>query len=98
LEEILVDVGNSSRVGVDARLAAAEPRVSGPFRTWQALGQTWLQDAVSLANTLLAFVIARVMQRMRYAPHEGPLARRGSPRLYRFGKCRLAVRICSSIR
>ena len=66
--KILVDVGDGTRVGIDAWLAVAEPRVSGPVRPGQTLSQTWLQDAIPLAHTLPAFVIARAMQRVRHGP------------------------------
>ena len=55
-EQVLVDIGDGARIGIDARLAAAQPRIPRPVGARQAHRHARLQDAVALGDALPVFV------------------------------------------
>ena len=71
-EQVLVNIGDGARIRVDARLAPAQPRIPRPVRARQAHGHARLKDAVPLTDTLLVFVVARTIQRVRHGSHKLP--------------------------
>ena len=71
-EQVLVNIGNSARIGIDAGLASAHCRIPRTVHAGQAHGDPWLEDAVSLADTLLVFVVSRTIQRVRHGAHKLP--------------------------
>src|SRR6185295_16288473 len=72
LEEVLVDVGDGARIGIDTGLAPEKPRIPGPVRAGEAGGHARLQNAVTLTNPLLGLVVTRTVQRVRHAAHQMP--------------------------
>ena len=69
-EKVLVDIRDSARIGVDARIAPVHARIPRPVCARQAHGNPRLKDAVPGNNTLFAFVIKRTVQRMRHGSHK----------------------------
>ena len=71
-KQVLVNIGNSTRIGIDAGLASAHCRIPRPVHAGQAHGDPWLKDAVTLADKLLIFVVPRTIQRVRHGAHKLP--------------------------
>ena len=71
-EPILVDVGHGARVGVDAGVAAAQPRVAAAVAAGQTDTDARLQDAVALGHdrAVIAAAEARPVQRVRHRRDE----------------------------
>jgi hypothetical protein len=72
MEEVLVDIRDGTRIGVDARIAPFHARIPRPVCARQAHGNPRLKDAVPGNNALLAFVVLRTIQRMRHGSHKLP--------------------------
>jgi hypothetical protein len=71
-EQVLVNIGNSTRIGIDAGFASPHCRIPRPVHAGQAYGYPWLENAVSLADTLLAFVVPRTIQWVRHGADKLP--------------------------
>ena len=66
LKPVLIDIGNSPCIGVNTRIIAVEPGVSGAVHAGQAHGNAGLQNAVALPDALLTFIVMRPIERMRH--------------------------------
>ncbi len=78
-EDVLVDVGDGARIGVDARVARMQPRVPRATRAGQADAHARLQDSVSFGDRPAAAALAVAakagpVQRVRH--HADQLPRR----------------------
>src|SRR5439155_3814792 len=73
-EQVLIDVTDGARVGIDARLAAEQARIARARRARQAHADPRLQDAVALDDTRRfgATAEARPVQRVRHRADELP--------------------------
>ena len=67
-EQVLIDIGDRPRIGVDASLAAVQPGVAAAVGAGQTQGHAGLQDAVALDHdvALRAAAEARPVQRVRH--------------------------------
>ena len=71
-KQVLVHIGHGARIRVDARFTPPEPRIPRSVRGRQAHRHPWLQDAVSLGDALLVFVVVRPIQRVRHGTDKLP--------------------------
>ena len=69
-EQVLVDVRRGARVGVDAQLARAQPRVARAVGAREAGCHPRLQDAVTLDNASTVGVVARAIEGVRHGADE----------------------------
>ena len=63
-KQVLINIGNCTRIGIDAWLASAHCRIPRPVHARQAYGDPWLKDAITLTDTLLIFVVLGSIQRV----------------------------------
>jgi 3',5'-cyclic AMP phosphodiesterase CpdA len=71
-EQVLVDIRDGARVGIDARLAAEQLRIARAIRPRQAGGHARLQDAVTGHHPAFCRVVAGAVQRMRHGADQLP--------------------------
>ncbi len=71
-KQVLVNIGNCTRIGIDTGLASPHCRIPRPVHAGQAYGDPWLKDAVTLTDTLLVFVVPRTIQQVRHGAHKLP--------------------------
>ncbi len=71
-EHVLIDIGNDTRVRVDARLPAIKTRIARAVRPRQADRHRRLQDAVAFNDPLQGRVVAGTIQRVRHGTDKLP--------------------------
>ena len=71
-EHILVNIGYSSRIGVNAGFISKHPRISRPVRAGKAHRDARLKNTVTLRDSLPGLVINCTVQWMRHCSYQLP--------------------------
>ena len=68
-EHVLINIGDGSRIGVDAGFIPKHPRIPRSVRARKAHGDARLKDTVPIRDALPGLIVTRTIQRMRHGSY-----------------------------